>query len=107
MKRLVKEAMRKASPNTMRMTKNAFHQIIEFSSNLLTELMATTECVREMENKPKSISSRHMRVARGLLGVHALTHAQIPVNVSLSRRPKMRKTKVTQDDSEEAEVAPL
>ena len=86
MKRLVKAAMRDASPQPMRMTKNAFQHIREMSSNLLVQLMEATECVRVMENKPKSIRPRHMRVARGLLGVAALEHSQVPVNISMAAR---------------------
>lgn len=88
-KRIVKALLAEYSTNgDARMTRNAFESLYEMVSAVATDALAAAERVRVSENKVQSIRSRHLRVGRGLIGVHCLSDSQIPLEFTLRSRPK-------------------
>jgi len=72
------------------MTRNAFETVYEMVSAVTTEVLAAAERVRLAENSCKSIRVRHLRVGRGLVGIHCLSDAQIPLEFALRERTKSK-----------------
>jgi len=85
---IVKALLHKHSQcGDMRMTRNAFTHLHEMSSVVLSEVLAAAERVRALEHGVKAIHARHMQVGRGLVGMHALSCAQLPIERSAVVRP--------------------
>jgi len=51
-------------------------------------VLAAAERVRSVEGGVKSIHARHMWVGRGLVGLHALSCSQLPLEESAIMRPE-------------------
>lgn len=98
-KNLVKAMLHKFSKGgDARMTKNAFESIYEMTASVATDALKAAERVRAAENKVESIDSRHLRIGRGLIGVHCLSDSQIPLEFSL--RPRDKSSRKHEHDKE-------
>jgi len=105
-RRIIKALLAKHSTSgDARMTRNAFEAVYEMTSSVLTEALAGAERVRFAENKVASIRARHLRVGRGLVGVHCLSDAQIPLEVSLCARPPSKSSKSAADEPSSTDAA--
>ena len=91
-KRIVKALLAEYSTNgEARMTRHAFENIYEMVSSVATDALKAAERVRAAENRVQSIRSRHLRIGRGLIGVHCLSDSQIPLEYVLRSRPRSEK----------------
>lgn len=84
-RRIVQYLLQELSPaGDMRMTRNAFEQLYNMASTVMSEALGAAERVRAAENGAKSIRRRHLRVGRSMLGIKCLSDSQMPIERNAS-----------------------